>query len=267
MNKTATIPEKYVLTPHGLRHVSDVRLVDELDRGAIDPPLHPPTSFDQLRQLGPGGWLESAYFPPSEPLKSMSVTFTVPEPPLKPGALIYLFPAAENAFLNTILQPVLQYGYNGNFGGNYWTVACWHANRHGVTRYSTPIDNVSKGDTIVGTIKAIAFHDDSCDWAIEARVLSKEEERYTKLHVYGLETLLLFLAAGALEAYSLDDLNSLPEWPQYPESGSTEFRDIKLESLTENQFRANWRTRITPTDCGFAVNVSSDRSAVTLEYP
>lgn len=266
MNKT--IPQDYVLTPHGLRHLSDVRLVADDDRQLIQPPLHPPTSVDQLRQLGPGGWLVSAYFPPSEPLKSMHVTFTVPEPPLKRGALIYLFPAAENAFLNTILQPVLQYGNNGYFGGDCWTVACWHATSNGVSRYSTPIDDVKPHDTIVGTIKILEYHDDSCDWLVEARVLREgSEPRHTKLHAYGLETLFLFLAAGALEAYSLDDLNSLPNPSQYPDSGSTQFRDIRLESLTENLFRANWRTRITPAECGFAVNVSPDRSAVTLEYP
>lgn len=267
MNRPAAIPDDYVLTPHGLRHKDDVRFVGEIeDRQPIDPPKHPPTEFSQLRQLGPAGWVVSAFFTPSEPLKCMSVTFTVPEAPTKGGALIYLFPGAEGPQLGTILQPVLQYGYNGLFGGNCWTLACWHCTPQGVTRYSRHIE-VQPGWKIVGTIKILNYHQESCDWSIEARVIVDEVEvNCTILHAYNVEYLLLFLVAGALEAYSLENPNSLPEWNQYPESGVTRFHDIQLESLTGNRFRADWNTRRTVSDCGFRIFVSADKSAVTLEY-
>ena len=265
MNKPAAIPDDYVLTPHGLRHVEDIRLAEKNDHRPIGQAKHPPKDFNSLRQLGPAGWVVSAFFTPSEPLKSMSVTFTVPEPPTKPGALIYLFPGAEGSQLATIMQPVLQYGYNNLFGGDCWTVACWQCTPSGVTRYSHPID-VNPGDTIVGTIHCLDFHEDSCDWSIEAKVFGEPEERCTTLHAYDVDYLLLFLVAGALEVYSLEDPTSLPDFSQYPESGSTKFHHIKLESLSGNSFRADWVTRRTTGDCGFRVLVSRDKSAVTLEY-
>lgn len=274
MNQPANADD-YILTPHGLQHRLDVRLI-EGDHQVIEPRMFPPVGLGALRSLSPGGWIESAIFTPPEPLQSMSVKFQVPDPPTKPGALIYLFPAAESAYLNTILQPVLQYGYNKLFGGNCWTLACWHCTPEGVTLYSKPID-VAPGETIFATIQVMedGFHDDSCDWSIEAKVFSHPDglpeseivERCTTLHVYGLKLLLLFLVAGALEAYSLDQPGSRPDWSQYPESGSTTFSEIQLTSLTGNPFRADWNKRLLLGVCGLDVSVSTDRSSVTLDYP
>lgn len=262
--KPTAVSEHHVLTPHGSKHKDDVRQIQE-DHQRIDPPKHLPASFSDLRPRGPAGWIASAIFTPSEPLKSMSVTFKVPEPPLENGALIYLFPAAESAFLHTILQPVLQWGNNKAFGGDCWKLACWHCTPEGVTLYSSPID-VNAGEMIESKIEVVECHDDSCDWMIEAKVID-EPGRCTKMLVYDLKFLLLFLAAGALEVYVPDDLGSLPNWKQYPESGSTTFHNIKLESLSNNPFRADWNTRFLLNVCGLDVHVSNDKSSVTLNYP
>src|SRR5260370_883612 len=112
-HSVSAIPDDYVMTPQGLRHKSCVRRIDQSDL-APSPCKHPP-DLRMLRATHPAGWVESATFAAFEPLGSMRVKFTVPEPPSREGALIFLFPGAEDAFMSTILQSVLQWGNNGSF--------------------------------------------------------------------------------------------------------------------------------------------------------
>jgi len=57
--------------------------------------------------------------------------WTVPSNPSDNGALIYLFNGIEPSNFSAILQPVLQYGSNGAFGGNYWVIASWYVGNSG----------------------------------------------------------------------------------------------------------------------------------------
>src|SRR5450432_107082 len=76
------------------------------------------------------------------------------EVPSKPAVaqyeLLYYFPSFES---NTeIVQPVLQYGYNGDFGGLGWTIAgwyCWSSGCH----HSPGLGGPNPGDTINGYIQ------------------------------------------------------------------------------------------------------------------
>ncbi len=256
------IPHDHVLTPFGLLHKDFVKEVTPDDRSTLEPrpdfPKGPPPHV-----MGLGGWIEAGTFTPSEPLGSMRVSFKVPEPPKVPGALIYLFPGAQNASLTTLLQPVLQWGNNNKFGGEYWTIASWHYVAAGGTRHSHHV-RVNPHDTVVGTIKVIAHTPDACDWSVEARL--GESDTCATLIVPGLTQLLLFLAAGALEAYSLESLGQ-PVWGQYPESGSTRFHIDELQNLNGTASFADWNSRIRTTECGFEVRVSDNRKDVTLVYP
>jgi hypothetical protein len=259
------IPPEFVLTPHGLVHQSCVHKIEDDTPRTLPPCQKQPTDIRVLRATGPGGWIESATFTPSVPLGSLSVTFTVPEPPSKTGALIYLFPGAEDARLSTILQPVLQWGCNGRFGGDHWTIACWHCTPQGQTRHS-PHFEVSPGDTIVGTVKTIRSMADACDWRVEISDVT-QPDKCAMLDVLNVNRLFLFVVAGALEAYSLETGNPLGDhWSEYPASGSTAFTDIALTDLNGNPFRADWNARIPSGLCGLGVEVSDDRSAVTLIY-
>src|SRR5689334_10975950 len=117
------IPDEYVLTPFGLLHKKFVTEVGPDDRSILEPRADFPQD-PTLRPTGPAGWVEAGIFTPSEPLGSMKVSFKVPEPPPVPkGALIYLFPGASDASLKTLLQPVLQWGFNNECGGEYWSIA------------------------------------------------------------------------------------------------------------------------------------------------
>ena len=262
------IKDHYVLTPHGLRHKNCVHQIDNASQihPSQTPCLNPPPNLRALRPRGPAGWLETATFTPSQPLGSMTVTFQVPEPPLiRDQSLVYLFPGAEDASLTTILQPVLQWGYNNRFGGEYWSVACWHCDTYGRTHHTPPL-TVNPNDTIVGSIVSSNLTSDACDWTVQAIVNGGESRLLT---VKGMERLLLFLAAGALEAYNLETQEPLNgrEARLLPETGSTTFDNIGLSDLNGNGFIADWNSRILASGCGWDIQVSQNRKSVTLEYP
>jgi hypothetical protein len=75
------------------------------------------------------------------------------------GQLIYIFPAIEgtNGIYNTILQPVLDWGYNGISGtGNFWSMTDYMVWTNLVTGVSTSLPStpfeVTQGDLISGQI-------------------------------------------------------------------------------------------------------------------
>ncbi len=257
MQRLNAIPTGYVQTPHGL---VDERCVHEIAEGDSIPQQcqFPPTELRTLLPRGPGGWIESAFFVSYLPLGSMRVKFEVPQPPSTNGALIYLFPGAEDSQMSTILQPVLQWGDNGHFGGEQWTIASWHCTPVGVTLHSPPV-SVSPGDVIVGTVKVTSHTSGACDWLIETSVDS-DPAKSTSLAVPGVDRLLLFLTAGVLEGYELEDSS------RYPASGSTTFTIDELTDLNGLPMRLNWNTK-SPATPGFSVGVSINRTAVTLQYP
>ncbi|HEV8435498.1 MAG TPA: hypothetical protein VGR95_18965 [Thermoanaerobaculia bacterium] len=256
-----------VITPHGPVHKDCIHLIEEGDQSVYPVCPFPPKDAPALRPRGPGGWIESATFTPSEPLRSMEVKFTVPDPPDESdGSLIYLFPGAQDAHGSTILQPVLQWGSNGVFGGSHWTIVSWHCTPEGQSRYSHH-HKVHAGQTIVGTVqvKEDSCGPDSCDWIVEARV-EDDPDKCARLEVLGLKQLLLFLIGGALEAYALPTGAPLKAGQDscrlFPGS-ETVFRDICLVNLNCDEFRADWGIRY-PNVCGFGVNVSRDKKRITL---
>lgn len=264
MHPHTAIPCDFVLTPHGLRHKDCVHLDEDgtyqFEHCRNVPPPRP------LPPNPPGGWIESATFPPSEPLQKLIARFEVPDPPmLREASLVYLFPAAQNGRGTTILQPVLQWGCNNRFGSSEsWVVACWHCTPHGHSRHSTPIE-VMPHDVIFARIEATTPYLDAYDWIVEARV-NDDPFRETKLHVRSEKDLMLFIAAGALEVYSLETLEQPMEWQAYPATGETTFSHIELHDLNGLPYRADWNSRYPRTRDGFDVHISDDRGSVTLTY-
>jgi len=78
------------------------------------------------------GWVEYAYdyLGASNNYAHLTASWKVPNPPTGSYSGIqafYSFPGLENIDDDTvyILQPVIQYGYNGDFGGSEWKGASW----------------------------------------------------------------------------------------------------------------------------------------------
>jgi len=261
--KNSLIPTDHVLTPHGLVHVN---CTQEVTGGELIQTLceTPPQDLGALRAMSAGGWTESATFTPSEPLGEIHAEFHVPEPPKKRDrSLIYLFPGAQDGQATTILQPVLQWGNNGLFGDSKsWILSSWQCTPLHFSRY-TPYIKVKPGDKIDATVKVTECFPDSCNWMVEARVGDKR----TVLPVPQEKLLMLFVIGAALEAYDYETLRSPIDPDLYPASGSTAFTNIRLRTLNDRKFRADWNPRTRMNIKGLSVEVSPDLSAITLNYP
>jgi hypothetical protein len=110
----------------------------------------------------------------------LEVQWTVPQPGPSDGTVIYLFPAFENfsgsnpstcpfgsgcGSFSSIIQPVLQWGYNSYNGGHYWEaegMEVWGNN----VLFSNPCF-VNSGDTVVGVLWQIQANPDKWEVVIE----------------------------------------------------------------------------------------------------
>lgn len=82
------------------------------------------------------GWIAYAFWnnATGSPITSFKTVWLVPPGPAsQDNQLIYIFNGIQNASM--IYQPVLQWGNNNSFGGNYWCVACWYADGQGVSAF------------------------------------------------------------------------------------------------------------------------------------
>ncbi len=88
--------------------------------------------------------------------QTFTTSWTVPSLPttLNDGQVIFIFDGLEDSNLSMIMQPVLQYGYNGYTGNaTSWTIANYYATCAQCTAYvSTPV-SVNPGDALVGQIQ------------------------------------------------------------------------------------------------------------------
>ena len=176
MNRPPNVPEEYVTTPFGYFHPSCVLLLEEGNTLRADGRVqHADGTIEAAHVCGyphytPGGvlvsadgskpnplvingWLESVSATTSTAYGKIAAIWIVPPSPTSDdGQILYFFPGFEDSNdVISIVQPVLQWGNNGSFGGNYWLVASWNCCISGTTWYSSPLD-VNVGDTILGTI-------------------------------------------------------------------------------------------------------------------
>jgi hypothetical protein len=113
------------------------------------------------------GWVEAAQWDTA--LKSpdnidyLYGYWTVPAAPKTSGALVYFFNGVEPNGGGWIIQPVLQYGDNGAFGGDYWVFASWLV--HSNTDYfvSSTVLSVNPGDKVNGSLWVTSISGDAAE--------------------------------------------------------------------------------------------------------
>jgi hypothetical protein len=143
-------------------------------------------------------------------LRYLGGKWKVPVNPSWGGGLVFLFNGAQDASSQAIIQPVLQWGDNGRFGGNYWMFAGWYGgplfgNNYG---YSTPI-NVSPNDVLNGFVYAFSCTEaGACSWAISAG--DQTTGATTTMYSQSISVRMTLALSGALEAYNITDCNQLP---------------------------------------------------------
>jgi hypothetical protein len=205
------------------------------------------------------GWVETAYAV-RNPTTSVSAKWTVPSSPKSDDSqIIYMFPATQNCYKSCgnyvfIIQPVLQWGYNGAFGGAYWVLASWWVDNSGNYAYSTPV-RVSAGNALVGTLTSSGCNGKyTCNWAITGSDTTNGHKTTLKKSSLAVQTTIFM----TLEVYGVVSCKD------YPASGHTTFSGINVNGKSPGA-RA-WTPIVLQSDgCGERVKVNNG-TAITLYY-
>ena len=170
---------------------------------------------------------------------SLKATWQVPcAPDRASGQLIYLFPALQNTAW--IFQPVLQWGYSGAGGGDYWAVASWYADGLTGPAFHTDAVRVEVGDTLVGSIFASSDPLAPAPWYLEG-TCSFDGINRTSLVIHNIPP--FNSAIVDLEAYGITKCSD------YPGADKIHFWNIALEVGGGNG-GLSWKAVDQVTDCG-----------------
>jgi len=284
------VPQDYVITPFGYFHPSCVQHVPLgatlLADGRIQ---HAGGSVDQVgpsctypRYLSDGslfvpgspvrgsqspvsnGWIENISVTTTTSYGKISATWTTPpQPANNDGQTLFLFPGFEDIDdVQTIVQPVLQYGPSAAGGGSFWAVASWNCCISGVTEYSTLVD-VSAGDTILGSISSNCTPGgSSCPtWnVVTADKNTGGRTTLSKTPSVGQSWNWAF--GSVLEVYNVVRCGDYPE--NHGVSFGVQLYDQNLNVISSPAWtKGPASTGITPY-CGFVLNSTATRE--TVEY-
>jgi hypothetical protein len=270
---SSTVPDSGVITPFGVVPKSDVLGVPNGTLIEDGKSMVLPNGEDVALPHNSGakppvdsGWIEDAFWTYSSSgysIGDFSASWNLPsDPSIYSSQIIYLFPGLEpNPNPSAIIiQPVLQWGNNSYFGGNYWTMASWYVQGN-TFLYSTPM-RVSYSD-LSGEMSGSSCQSSNgeCDWTVSAIQFQNGQGLGTTLYYTGhsqLDNLAMYSSAVTLEAYKI---SSCGEFPQ----SSITFSDLFFASdVPPWQYPTpSWNYQVNYNDCGESVIINSP-SSVTL---
>lgn len=171
-------------------------------RGAEVPhaPTNPAWIMTAWADNHSGGWykkITANWTVPAAP------TAVYPNPPQM--RVYYTFPGLSNNYY--IIQPVLQYGYNGWFGGRYWTIASWHCHDAYDCDVSATHPTVAVGAQISGRVEATNCGGGNCTWTIVTKAAgSADSAVYSQVDNDDYN----WVTAGAVEVYNFNSCSDYP---------------------------------------------------------
>ena len=158
------------------------------------------------------GWVEASQWELSlastDNIDDLYGYWYVPGPPSEGGALVFLFNGVEPTGGGWIMQPVLQYGSNGAFGGNYYVFASWLVGPEGtgIAFVSTPYV-VSSGDYLLGITLQTGISGNTLSYLINAHDTTTNESSVLNITSQGH---WVWAFAGVLEAYYVTSCSQYP---------------------------------------------------------
>jgi len=209
--------------------------------------INPPAGSSIAQEkTTPTGWLLASWWTATVEITKLSAQWTVPANPASNGALVYLFPSVEpSGSGGAIIQPVLQWGNNGAFGGNAWVMANWYVPSSGNASYSSP-QTTPVGSVIIGTMTRTSSTTGT--WSIG--FTNKSAGTSKTLSINTGKTSWKAVQGGVLEAYSVGTCQKLPKVT------SLTFGSISVSSssgtVTPSFVGYKW-----VTTCGVSISVTS----------
>jgi hypothetical protein len=154
------------------------------------------------------GWIEAIdkHVPlgNSDNISYLYGDWRVPPNPSATGGLVYIFNGIAPNNGSWILQPVLQWGYSGN----YWTISSWLVSENGQVYHSTP-KPVNVGDEIIGYSFIIGESNTDIDWEVYAYDGSNGTSSWMTASTPGPQQWDTAYT-GVLEAYNISSCSQFP---------------------------------------------------------
>jgi len=167
---------------------------------------------------------------------------------------LFTFPGLENTALTGIVQPVLTYGNQGTYGGNYWTATSWICSYE--CEHSDTVLDVSVGDSMVGTVTASSCSGGDCNWTIlTTDVTTGHTSTLGPIEDVSSYT---YAVGGSMEVYAIQSC------PHFPVNGVF-LKGIKLYDQSNTQQTPSWadtvQSVLSPW-CGFSVTSTSSTTSL-----
>ncbi len=157
------------------------------------------------------GWVEDDQWNPalsaSDNIDYLAGNFSVPEYPSEDAnQLFYLSNGIEPASHKWLLEAALQYGFNGAFGGNYYSIATWLLNSS-IAYYSSP-EYVNPGDSLFGGVQMM--DESGSTKYFEALIQDNSSGAYSEGSYWVSGQHWTWAYAGILQAYNLIECGEFP---------------------------------------------------------
>ena len=209
------------------------------------------------------GWLTNSYWTNtnSSPIGSFFTAWIVPSAPtavfttnpnINLNQVLYIFNGIEQTNASDIIQPVLQYGTNNAFGGNYWTISSWYI--YGLTVLHSPPTTVVPGTYIYGFIYLTAINGSNYNYQI-----SFENYPNSVLNISNVP--IQPEAVLTLEGYNIHAANDFPVTPNV----RLDDLEINLGLNTHNPATVNWSTNNPTANIEQSVVVTNNTPTVDGE--
>jgi hypothetical protein len=203
------------------------------------------------------GWVEddqwNAPLGSSDNIDYLVGNWTVPSYPSEDGgAVIYLSNGIEPSSHKWFLEAALQYGYNGVFGGNYYSITTWLLSSS-AAYYSSP-DYVYPGDSLSGYIQMTGMSGKTAYW--DVLIVDNSSGAYSEGSYWVSGQHWTWAYAGILQAYNLYAC------AEFPANGRDVFSDSVVAHGFPNYYelKPNWKGAIPGyggPSCHFAVVAAS----------
>jgi hypothetical protein len=167
------------------------------------------------------GWVEddqyNAPLSASDNIDFVGGNFTVPSYPSERdgGQIIYLSNGIDPASHKWFMEAALQYGYNGAFGGNYYSISTWLISANAVY-YSTP-EVVLPGDSLTAYTEMIGKSGSTTDWDVV--IQDNRSGAYSEGAYWVSGQHWTWAYAGILQAYYISSC------AEFPASGREVFKN------------------------------------------
>lgn len=218
----------------------------------------PDRTGNALAKSGPygtDGWVMAGWWDFMDRAKELVSDFTVPRDPASAGAQVLFF---FSSFLTAgapgerwIVQPVLEYGKNGGYGGHYWLMGGWIVKGYGSVHYNSKPVRVYAGDKLRGKIQGKrCTAEGRCTWTVTMQNLTRHTSSTLASNVRLPP--MVTVQGGVMEAYDVTFCTD------YPAQTHLDFTGIKVWDVDDANRQSDWEAKVWPhqfPDCGFKVTV------------